>query len=720
MAIAKVEPLTRARALRGPFDYRLPERMGEVGVGSVLVVPFGRRRVPGVVVGLAERSELPPDRLAEPVEALEAGVPAELVRLGLWAAREYCSTPARGLGLVLPPGTGVGGQRVRARREQRAAITDEGRGALGGGARLGPRQRAILEALASGRRADADRAALRRLEARGLVALTEVEVGRRPASVRVGEQRDEVRLTAEQRAAADRIVGAMTSRSLARELLLHGVTGSGKTEVYLAAAGAALDRGGTAIVLVPEIALTPQTVGRFRARFGDEVALLHSQLPAGERYDEWRRLRSGEARLCVGPRSAVFAPLADPALIVIDEEHDPSYKQEGDPRYDARHVARRRAAEAGAVLVAGSATPRPESWNGLERLELPRRVDGLRLPPVDVLDMRAAGARSGPLHPGTRAALGELRRAGGKAILLLNRRGWAPFLSCRACGHSWGCPRCDVSLVVHRRSGRLACHHCGHAEPVPQACPECGSVTLARHGAGTERLETVLGELVEPLPVFRLDSDSAARGGGHSEILARFQRAQAGVLLGTQMVAKGHDFADVTLSVVIDADASLRFPDFRAEERTFALIAQLAGRSGRGEAGGRVLVQTLAPDAASIEAAARHDAPAFLAAELERRRALRYPPFSTLVRVELSAAGADDADRAVGAVHAELAGALPGDAELLGPAPRLRLRGRHRRQLLVKAGDRAAAVAAVGEAVEAVAAARALRGTALSVDVDPQ
>jgi primosomal protein N' (replication factor Y) len=720
MAIAKVEPLTRARALRGPFDYRLPDRMGEVGVGSVLVVPFGRRRVPGVVVGLAERSELPPDRLAEPVEALEAGVPAELVRLGLWAAREYCSTPARGLGLVLPPGTGVGGQLVRARREQHAAITDEARAALGGGARLGPRQRAILEALASGRRADADRAALRRLEARGLVTLTEVEVGRRPASVRVGEHRDGVRLTAEQRAAVDRIVGAMTSRSPARELLLHGVTGSGKTEVYLAAAGVALDRGGTAIVLVPEIALTPQTVARFRARFGDEVALLHSQLRAGERYDEWRRLRSGEARLCVGPRSAVFAPLADPALIVIDEEHAPSYKQEGDPRYDARHVARRRAAEAGAVLVAGTATPRPESWNGLERLELPRRVDGLALPPVDVLDMRAAGGRSGPLHPRTREALGELRRAGGKAILLLNRRGWAPFLSCRACGHSWGCPRCDVSLVVHRRLGQLACHHCGHAEPVREACPECGSVTLARHGAGTERLETVLGELLEPLPVFRLDSDSAARGGGHAEILARFQRAEAGVLLGTQMVAKGHDFADVTLSVVIDADASLRFPDFRAEERTFALIAQLAGRSGRGEAGGRVLVQTLAPDAAAIDAAARHDAPGFLAAELERRRVLRYPPFSTLVRVELSAAGADDADRAAGAVHAALAGELPGDAELLGPAPRLRLRGRHRRQLLVKAGDRAAAVAAVGEAVEAVAAARALRGTALSVDVDPQ
>ncbi|HSJ17512.1 MAG TPA: primosomal protein N' [Solirubrobacterales bacterium] len=719
MSIAKVEPLTRARTLRGPFDYRLPERMGEVGVGSVLVIPFGRRSVPGVVVELAERSELPPDRLAEPIEALEAGVPPELVRLGLWAAREYCSTPARGLGLVLPPGTGVGGQRVRARREARAEITDEGRAALAGAARLGRRQRAALEALDSGRRPDADRAALRRLEARGLVTLEEVEVGRRPAPVRIGEVRGDVPLTAEQRAAVDRLVGAMSSRR-PRELMLHGVTGSGKTEVYLAAADAALERGRTAIVLVPEIGLTPQTVARFRARFGGVVALLHSQLPAGERYDEWRRMRSGEARLCVGPRSAVFAPLADPALIVIDEEHDPSYKQEGDPRYDARHVARRRAADSGAVLVAGTATPRPESWHALERLELPRRVDGLGLPPVEVLDMRGEGGRRGPLHPATRAALGELRRSGGKAILLLNRRGWAPFLSCRSCGRSWGCSRCDVSLVLHRRPERLACHHCGHSEPIPEACPDCGSVTLARHGAGTEQLESVLGEVLDPLPVFRLDSDSAARTGGHADILDRFQRADAGVLLGTQMVAKGHDFADVVLSVVIDADASLRFPDFRAEERTFALIAQLAGRSGRGDAGGRVLVQTLAPHAPAIEAAARHDAPGFLAAELERRRALRYPPFSTLVRIELSAAAPGDAERAAEALHAGLAVALPDDVEMLGPAPRLRLRGRHRRQLLLKTEERSAAVEAVREAVEAAAAGRALRGTALSVDVDPQ
>jgi primosomal protein N' (replication factor Y) (superfamily II helicase) len=734
MAIAKVEPLTTARVLRGPFDYALSDEMDGVGVGSVLVVPFGRRRVLGVVVDVADSSELPLERLAEPIEALEAGVPAELVGLGLWAAREYCSTPARGLGLILPPGTGVGGQRVRRRFATWVNATDEGHAALGAGARLGSRQRAVLEALAARRNASggsgsaatelaaatgADRGTLRSLEARGFVRLCEVEVGRRPASGAVGEPARSVSLTPEQDRAVGEIVAAIDSGGV-RELLLHGVTGSGKTEVYLAAAAAVLERGRGAIVLVPEIGLTPQTLARFRDRFGDAVALLHSQLPAGARYDEWRRLRSGDARLCVGPRSAIFAPLADLGLIVIDEEHDSSYKQEGDPRYDARGVARRRAADAGAVLVAGSATPRPESWSALDRLELPRRVDGRELPRVEVLDMRGADRRAGPLHPVTRGALEGLRAERGKAIVLLNRRGWSPYMSCRSCGHAWECFECDVSLVVHRGPERLACHHCGHAEPIPESCPTCGSVTISRHGAGTERLERLLAELLEPLPVFRLDSDSAAGAGGHLEILTRFQEADAGVLLGTQMVAKGHDFAEVVLSVVLDADASLRFPDFRAEERTFALIAQLAGRSGRGEGRGRVLVQTLAPNAPAIEAAARHDTPGFLAGELERRRALRYPPFSHLVRVEVAAGAAGDAERAAGELRSLIDERRPEGTEVLGPAPRFRVRGRHRRHLLIKAGDHGATVGAVRDAVEHAASGRALRGVALSVDVDPQ
>lgn len=721
MAIARVEPLTTARALRGPFDYLLPERLGEVGVGSVLVVPFGPRRILGVVVDVAESSELAPERLAEPIKAIAAGVSPDLVRLGLWVGREYCSTPARGLELVLPPGTVSKGRAPGPKLELRAEITPAGGAALDGAVRLGARQREVLARLdrEAGElpvsQLGADRAAMRRLEGRGFVSLREVEVRRRPEVPAVGAPARPVQLNPEQRAAVAAIVGALDGGGA--ELLLHGVTGSGKTEVYLAAAEAALERGRGVIALVPEIALTPQTLSRFRGRLGEQVALLHSRLSAGERRDEWRRLRSGQARVAVGPRSAVFAPIEGLGLIVVDEEHEASYKQEGDPRYDARDVARHRAAEAGAVLVAGTATPRPESWLALKRLELPERADARALPEVEVLDMRGRPGQSGPLHERTREALSEVAAAGGKAIVLVNRRGWSPFLDCRSCGRAFGCRECDVSLVVH--SGDLRCHHCGHREPVPEACPDCGSVTLAHHGAGSEQAEKLVARLVDPLPVFRLDSDTAAGAGAHAEILARFDGAGAGVLLGTQMVAKGHDFPEVVLGVVLDADATLRFPDFRAEERTFALVAQLAGRSGRGEGGGRVLVQTLAPEADAIRHAARHDAAGFLAGELERRRALAYPPYAHLVRVELSAVDAAVAQEGAERVHELLAPLLPAEARLLGPAPRFRLRGRHRRQLLVKAPERGPAVAAVREAVEVAARELRSRGVSLSVDPDP-
>jgi primosomal protein N' (replication factor Y) len=524
-------------------------------------------------------------------------------------------------------------------------------------------------------------------------------------------------LTAAQAAALARITDSMNGDG-SSELLVCGVTGSGKTEVYLAAAEAALERGRGAIVLVPEIALAPQTVSRFAARFGDHVALLHSRLSGGERRDEWERVRSAEARVCVGPRSAVFAPVHDLGLVVVDEEHDPSYKQEGDPRYDAREVARYRADQAGAVLVCGTATPRPESWARLPRADLPERADGAPLPPVEVLDMRATSGR-GPIHPRTMQALGEVRSGAGKAIVMICRRGWAPFLDCRSCGRAWRCPECDVSLVVHKREGLLRCHHCGHSEALPASCPDCGSVTLARHGAGTERVAEILSESVDPLPVFRLDSDSAAPAGAHLDILRRFDAAESGVLVGTQMVGKGHDFPDVVLSVVLDADATLRFPDFRSEERTFALIAQLAGRSGRGPRGGGVLVQTLAPGAAAIRDAARHDTPGFLAGELERRRALGYPPFSHLVRLELTARDAGRVEGAALLARRRLSDGLPAGVALLGPAPRFRLRGRHRRQLLLKAPEREAAVSAVRAAVDPLATSRALREVSISVDVDP-
>ena len=730
MSILKVEPLTTARALRGPFDYRRPEAMEGLEVGSVVRVPFGPRRLLGVVVDFADASELPPERLAEPFEALEAGAPPELVELGLWVAREYCSTPSRGLQLVLPPGTGAGGRAVRAKVELRAEITAAGEAALSGGERLGVRQRAVLEALREGEMSapelaaavGSERATLRRLEARGLIATRDARRRRAPGGPALAAPAARPRLLPEQEAAVAAIVASLDGADpgAPRSHLLHGVTGSGKTEVYLAAVEAALERGRGAIVLVPEIGLAPQAVSRFRARLGDRFAVLHSALSAGERYDEWQRLRSGEASVCVGPRSAVFAPVRDLGLIVIDEEHDPAYKQEGDPTYDARAVAARRAEIAGAVLVAGSATPRPESWLALPRLELPSRVDGRRLPPVELVDMREADPRSGPLHARTWEELEAVRAAGAKAIVMINRRGFAPWLTCRSCGHHWSCPNCDVSLIVHRHSGRLVCHHCAHVEAAPRACPGCGSTTLSQAGAGTERVEALLRERLAPMPVLRLDSDTAAERGAHARILARFGEAPSAVLVGTQMVAKGHDFPEVTLSAILDADATLRFPDFRAEERTFAMVAQLAGRSGRGEAGGEVIVQTLAPGAASIEAAARHDSAGFLADELERRRRLHYPPFSHLIRINFAGEQEARVQTAAAGLASELRRALPEGSELLGPAPMFRVRNRHRRRVLIKADDREGTVGAVRAAVESRAADRTLREVAIGVDVDPQ
>ena len=708
-AIVQVEPMTTARALRGPFDYRLPEELrgGVVDIGSMLVVPFARRHVLGVVVGLAERSEIAEEKLLAPLRALDEGPPAlpvELVALAEWIAAEYCSTIARALTLVLPPGAA----RRLSGRKRRAIVRSE--------------------------------------------------------HLPVGARRPEPPTLTQAQEQALRPLSAALDAGRFRQSLLQGVTGSGKTEVYLRAAAVALEQRRGAIVLVPEIALTPQIVGRFQERFGETVAVLHSRLRPGERYEEWRRLRTGEARVCVGPRSAVFAPIERLGLIVVDEEHDVSYKHEGDPRYDAREVAAERARSSGALLLLGSATPRPESVHLAASsrpmaflqpsptpplLRLSTRVDGRPLPEVSVLDMRS-GDHAG-LHPVTAQALAQVREARGKAIVLLNRRGWSNFLSCRSCGLVWSCPQCDVSLVLHRhggpaqparsseaggfatRSGRgvgglagdfLACHHCGHRESAPERCGQCGSISVARHGAGTERVQHDLAVALgddDRFPVLRLDADTVAGppAQGIATLLRRFEAAESGVLIGTQMVAKGHDFPDVTLGVVLDADATLRFPDFRAEERTFALIAQLAGRVGRG-AHGRVLVQTIAPEARAIAHAARHDSDGFLAGELERRRALSYPPFSHLIRIVCAAVESAPARAAASALVDDLRASASSSAAVLGPAALFRLRGQERQVLVIKAAERRPAVRAVGEAVRRVADDRAHKGVSFGVDVDPQ
>ncbi len=515
-------------------------------------------------------------------------------------------------------------------------------------------------------------------------------------------------LSASQRAALDRIVGALDAEESAN-FLLYGATGSGKTEVYLQACAAALERGRSAIVLVPEIALTPQTVGRFRARFGERIAVLHSSLSEAERRDERARIASGDAPIVVGARSAVFAPVPRLGVICVDEEHDASYKQESDPRYDARTVAAKRAVLENAVAVFGSATPRPESWGKLERLDLGGRLSG-PLPPVRVVDLRREAGY--PLSAPLLAELGAIEEHGGKAILLLNRRGVAPALHCRACGLTLRCVNCDVALVLHG-DGLLRCHHCGHTEPKPETCPACSSTELARLGAGTQKLERELEAKLPELERIRLDADTVERPGALAAALKRFAAADRVVLVGTQMVAKGHHFSGVALAAVVDADTGLGMPDFRAEERTFQLLTQLAGRSGR-DAPGRVLVQTFQPDSRAIELAARHDVRRFLDSELERRRELGYPPFSHLVRIVV--AGPEPAAPLQALL--ELKEGLTGD--LLGPAPLLRLRGRYRAQLVAKTGQPRRLAAQASRLLSAGAPAMRRAGLTAVVDVDPQ
>jgi primosomal protein N' (replication factor Y) len=465
-------------------------------------------------------------------------------------------------------------------------------------------------------------------------------------------------------------------------------------------------------VLVPEIALTPQAVGRFGARFGGQVAVLHSALTEAERRDERERIAAGEARVVVGARSAIFAPVHDLGLIVVDEEHDASYKQESDPRYDARTVAAKRAAIERAVAVYGSATPRVESWARLERLELPTRI-GASLPPVRVVDLRREAGY--PLSAPLLAELARLEDRGGRAILLLNRRGISGAIHCRSCGKTRRCRSCEIALTLHA-GGRLHCHHCGYSTELPRACPECGSVELARVGAGTQRLEAELERRLPGLERIRLDADTASRPGALRESLERFADARAAALIGTQMVAKGHHFAGVAVAAVVDADAGLSFPDFRAEERTFQLVTQLAGRSGR-DAPGKVIVQTFQPDAVPFSYAVRHDVSGFLARELARREELDYPPFRNLVSLVVSGPDASSPLRVLDELRTALRGS---DAILLGPAPLLRLRGRFRAQLLAKTTSPRALASRAAALLAAAAPAMRRDGLAAVVDVDPQ
>ncbi len=596
----------------------------------------------------------------------------------------------------------------------------------------GGRQREILAwlrehgpapAAAVGRDFASAHPALRRLVELGFLSESVAERRRDPFLGQPPGPDRPVTPTGEQTAALQAIEGALAGGCFA-PLLLHGVTGSGKTEVYLRAIAAALAQGRRALVLVPEIALTPQLVSRFRARFtaGVRLAVLHSGLSDGERYDAWRAIARGEAEIVIGARSAVFAPLARVGIIVVDEEHEGSYKQAEGFRYHARDLALLRGQMDDAVVLLGSATPALTSFHRARDgqtayLPLTGRILSRPLPTVETIDLTAARPEQSLSEP-LAAALRENLEAGGQGLLLLNRRGFSPYLLCADCGQTFRCPNCEITLTYYQGQRRLRCHYCDYTLAPPATCPRCGGADLRPEGAGTERLQEELAALLPEARIARMDRDTTTRKGAHRHLVEAVERGEVDVLVGTQMVAKGHDFPGVTLVGVVNADLTLNFPDFRSAERTFALLTQVAGRAGRGERPGRVLVQTWSPEHYAVACAARHDYAGFYEQEIAFRRELGYPPFGHLVNLVLSGVDGEKVARAAAFLAGELL-RRAGEAEVLGPAPcpLSRLRGKSRYQILLKSAARPPLrrLLAVLDGLRRKIPA----GVALAVDVDP-
>ena len=744
MKLASVILDIPTQALDAPYTYAVPEEAGDqpIEVGCAVLVPFGPRQAVGFIIGIEERAEgdwpagLDPAKLKGIVRAVSRPYfDEEGAACAQWLSERYIAPLSSCVRLFTPPG-GVP-RMVRAQggywrlEEPTVGEVDDRwvvpRPAL---ADFEPRKNAVKQAsiaaaLERGELRVAELTAefgavsspLKALEKQGVVriehrrrmrGMAEGSAGSAPsadsAAVPSFTPSPKPPLT---RGQADALaaIDAARSRGAGEVVLVDGVTGSGKTEVYLQAIEETLAAGRTACVLVPEISLTPQTVARFRGRFGDLVAVMHSRMSQGERYDQWDFIRSGAARVVVGARSALFTPLSNLGLIVIDEEHEGSYKQDSAPRYHARDVAVWMARRAGAAVVLGSATPSIEALHACAKnpswhqVSLPERANGKPLPEVQVVDMAkefSGGSRSMFALPLARALEEELA-AGRKAVLLLNQRGFAKFLLCRECGFVPECPSCSTSLTYHERGNFLICHHCGYRIPTPPVCPECGSPYLKKFGAGTQRVEAELRVLLDEMPgvdpgvpIVRMDADTTSGKGAHQRLLEEFAAADAAVLLGTQMIAKGLDFEDVTLVGVINADTMLKLPDYRASERTFDLVEQVAGRAGRAELPGRVLVQTYEADAPAIRAAAAYDRALFLRDELPKRRLLGYPPYVRMANVLVWSKD----EPAVRRVAAELQAALEeavrdfgGDGWSVLPATPCvlaKLRGTYRWHIVVK------------------------------------
>jgi primosomal protein N' (replication factor Y) len=746
----------------GLLTYRVPDSLALPAVGARVVVPLGSRVVTGIVVELNDGGGEIDEAVVRPVQKVldtEAFLPADVVALARWTAEYYAAGPGETVSAVMPP-KARGGRADAHRTVRVATMTAKGLGAVGrgqgesghqgasgigeGGAgaahRLTSKQREALAWLAGAtdgvpapqfamRGVTAD--ALARLAARGFVTIRHDRVDRDPfkaTSLAIPAADDSRRLTPEQTGALERLE-ALAATGTFRVALLHGVTGSGKTEIYLRLSAAVCASGRGVLMLVPEIALTPVVAALFRQAFGRRVAIQHSGLSDGERHDQWQGIRRGDLDVVIGTRSAVFAPVASPGLIIVDEEHDGSYKQEESPRYHGRDVAIVRAQRAGALVVLGSATPSMESYQNAvsgryEHLVLERRVLERPMAAVTVVDMREELAIAGPdvvLSRALRTAVAARLDRREQSLILLNRRGFATSVFCRQCTGTLECPNCSVSLVVHGDGvGRRArCHYCNYLARVPAACPQCAGPYLEQAGFGTERLEAEVRRECPDARVARLDRDAIRRRGALMTLLARFRDGEIDVLVGTQMIAKGHDYPRVTLVGVVSADVGLGMADFRASERTFQLLTQVAGRAGRGEQAGEAIIQTLYPGHYSIEFACRQDYPAFFERELKFRRAMRYPPLVALINLVVrartfSAAMNDAVDLAERLRHAA------GDrAEfaVLGPAPAPlgRLRGEYRAQLFVKGANRRR----MREAVVAAIAARPDLARRTTVDVDP-
>ena len=707
-------------ALRKEFDYAIPpELAGKVDVGSRVQVPFGPRKVLGVVTAVAEESDHTHLKFIIKVIGAQTLVTPRVLELARWIADYYCCPPEIALKSVLPEA--VRKEKAGWREQLYVRVSP----LTGEFPKLPKRQREVWNIIEERRElplqellalAATTAGTVRRLEDHGLVAITNQISERDPYANEQIVPTKQLVMNPAQAKALERIksqmseVGGQTPepavptadlRFLSSVFLLHGVTGSGKTEVYLQALDHALSQGKGGIVLVPEIALTPQTVERFKARFSHGpnqtlVAVLHSHLSAGERHDEWHKIRQGRARIVIGARSAIFAPVEPLGLIIVDEEHEHTYKQEEAPRYHARDVAVVRGQREGAVVVLGSATPSLESFYNCKKgkytlLELPERADNAKLPLVRVVDMRqTARKEKGPpiFSPQLKEAIHQRIERGEQTILFLNRRGYSSSLSCLKCGYVAECPDCSVSLTFHRRDAKLACHVCGHTAKVPPICPKCRNPEIRYSGLGTEKVEDILGKLFPKARLRRMDSDIMKRKEDYRRVLGEFRAGKVDILVGTQMIAKGLHFPNVTLVGIIFADMALHQPDFRAGERTFQLLTQVAGRAGRGDVEGEVFVQSFTPFHPAIQFARRHDFGGFYEQEIEFRKELNYPPFARIALLTLKGRNeqkvqfaAEHLKRELEKLTADLKGTM-----LLGPAPAPLLRAEtfYRYQLMLR------------------------------------